>query len=57
MIDIFSLAISHGLMLLIAWRLVFRPDLDDDSADLGVRKSDFLGRPIVENGKEQAPDA
>jgi len=31
MIDSFALAVSHGLLLLAAWRLVFRPDLDDDS--------------------------
>ena len=28
MIDNFSLAISHGLMLLAAWYLLKRPDLD-----------------------------
>lgn len=33
MIDTFSLALSHGLMLLAAWRLVFRPDLDHDGAE------------------------
>ncbi len=32
MIDSFALALSHGLMLLAAWRLVSRPDLDDDQA-------------------------
>ena len=32
MIDSFGLAVSHGLLLLVAWRLVFRPDLDDDGA-------------------------
>lgn len=32
MIDNFSLALSHGLLLLVAWRLLWRPDLDDDSA-------------------------
>ena len=32
MIDNFALAVSHGLMLLAAWRLLARPDLDDDSA-------------------------
>jgi hypothetical protein len=32
MIDNFALAISHGLILLAAWRLVRRPDLDDDNA-------------------------
>ena len=30
MIDNFALAISHGLILIAAWRLVHRPDLDDD---------------------------
>jgi hypothetical protein len=30
MIDNFALAITHGLMLLAAWRLLSRPDLDDD---------------------------
>ncbi len=28
MIDLFSLALSHGLMLIAAWRLLHRPDLD-----------------------------
>jgi hypothetical protein len=32
MIDNFALAISHGLILVAAWRLVRRPDLDDDDA-------------------------
>ena len=31
MIDSFALALTHGLMLLAAWRLLARPDLDDDS--------------------------
>ena len=31
MIDNFSLALTHGLLLLAAWRLLRRPDLDDDS--------------------------
>ena len=30
MIDNFGLAISHGLILLAAWRLLFRPDLDEE---------------------------
>lgn len=33
MIDNLALAISHGLMLLAAWLLLKRPDLDDDSAN------------------------
>ncbi|WP_260598543.1 hypothetical protein [Sphingomonas endolithica] len=32
MIDNFALAISHGLMLLTAWLLLRRPDLDDETA-------------------------
>ncbi len=32
MIDMFSLGLSHGLMLLAAWRLLSRPDLEDDAA-------------------------
>jgi len=30
MIDSFALGLSHGLMLLAAWRLLGRPDLNDD---------------------------
>ena len=32
MIDNLALALSHGLLLLAAWRLLSRPDLDDDEA-------------------------
>lgn len=32
MIDMLALGLSHGLMLLAAWRLLTRPDLDDDAA-------------------------
>ena len=28
MVDILALALSHGLLLLAAWRLLWRPDLD-----------------------------
>lgn len=42
MIDNLSLAISHGLLFLAAWRLLSRPDLDREPparppADPGVR--------------------
>jgi hypothetical protein len=30
MIDSFALALTHGLMLLAAWRLVSRADLDQE---------------------------
>ena len=41
MIDNFALALSHGLMLLAAWRLLSRADLDDDAADSSPRKGWF----------------
>ncbi|RIV83530.1 hypothetical protein D2V17_13150 [Aurantiacibacter xanthus] len=31
MIDYFAIALTHGLMALAVWRLLARPDLDDDS--------------------------
>jgi hypothetical protein len=32
MIDNFSLALTHGLLMLVAWRLLARTDLDEDPA-------------------------
>ena len=32
MIDLFALALTHGLLALAAWRLVLRPDLDREPA-------------------------
>lgn len=42
-IDIFALAVSHGLILLALWRLIGRDDLDGDpptkpSLDRGAHK-------------------
>lgn len=31
MIDNFALGLTHALMLLAAWRLLSRPDLDQDN--------------------------
>jgi hypothetical protein len=31
-IDNFSLLLTHGLLMILAWRLLGRPDLDDDRA-------------------------
>lgn len=44
MIDTFSLALSHVLMFVAAWRLVARPDLDVDGADPADGKADIFGR-------------
>ena len=46
MIDIFSLALSHGLMLIAAWRLMSRDDLDRDGAEPVREKADILGKPV-----------
>jgi hypothetical protein len=37
MIDNFALALSHGLMLLAAWRLFSRGDLDDESLPVAAQ--------------------
>ena len=46
MIDNFALALSHGLLLVAAWRLLSRPDLDDpaapDAPQTGRRIADVL---------------
>jgi len=41
MIDNFALGLTHVLMLLAAWRLLSRPDLGDDDAAPGPRRSWF----------------
>jgi hypothetical protein len=42
-IDHFSLGLTHALMLLAAWRLLSRPDLDDDDAPR-TRPRGWFGR-------------
>jgi hypothetical protein len=42
MIDNFAIAVTHGLMLIAAWRLLSRPDLDDDAARPGDKRG-WLG--------------
>lgn len=38
MVDLFSLALLHGLLALAAWRLVLRTDLDSDPVGGGEAK-------------------
>lgn len=40
MIDLFALALTHGLLLLAAWRLVQRPDLDRETGPAPERDAD-----------------
>ncbi|MBH5321221.1 hypothetical protein [Aurantiacibacter sediminis] len=35
MIDIFSILLTHGLILLVGWRMLFRDDLDYDDPEDG----------------------
>lgn len=42
MIDLLSLGLTHALLLIAAWRLVRRPDLDADAA--GPRPPRAWGR-------------
>ena len=53
MIDNFAIAVTHGLMLLAAWRLLARPDLDDDAARPGEKKG-WLGFDRKAEGGEDA---
>ena len=45
MIDHFSLGLTHALMLLAAWRLLSRPDLDDDDAPRTAKRGWFTKGP------------
>ncbi len=53
MIDNFALAVSHGLLLLAAWRLIWRADLEDDSASASAPPSFWPAR----GGDEDRPGA
>ena len=49
MIDNFALALSHGLMLLAAWRLMRRSDLDVEAPPKRAqRPQGFFRRPASE---------
>jgi hypothetical protein len=43
MIDLFALALTHGLMLLAAWRLLSRPDLNQEAAAAPTTGADKKG--------------
>ncbi len=43
MIDNFSILLTHGLLLLAAWRLIHRPDLDaEDPPERDKEPSGFM---------------
>lgn len=49
MIDNFSIGVTHALMMLAAWRLLFRPDLDSEvdlpEAEIAPPKQQGWGKP------------
>lgn len=54
MIDYATLALTHGLIALALWRLLFRPDLDADGAPPRRLHSRWLKG---DDGAEGGPDA
>jgi hypothetical protein len=38
LIDLLTLALTHGLILLALWRLLFRPELDVEDSATGPRQ-------------------
>ena len=38
LIDLLTLALTHGLILLALWRLLFRPELDVEDSAAGRRQ-------------------
>jgi hypothetical protein len=55
MIDNFSLLVSHSLILLAAWRLVFRPDLDVEAPPSKAKAPVTLfSRPSVQKDGDDA---
>lgn len=49
MIDYFSIALTHGLIMVAAWRLLMREDLDVDNTDAPKPE-----RPWLKNRKNTA---
>ena len=60
MVDIFALALSHGLLALAAIRLVLRPELDDEGADRARPKTRLAARRAMKGlpaGEDAGRDA
>ncbi|WAT17001.1 hypothetical protein OZN62_08605 [Aurantiacibacter sp. MUD11] len=54
MIDYFSIALTHGLILLACWRLLFREELDTEGAAPETRPRPWLKDDPAQEG---TPDA
>ena len=55
MIDNFSIALTHGLLLLAAWRLIHRDDLDvEEPPERNKDPDGFLKRPSSSGSRSDA---
>ena len=57
MIDIFSILLTHGLILLVGWRLLFRDDLDSDDPHAERAPRPWLNRTAGAAADEGRRDA
>ena len=48
MIDLFTLALTHSLIVVALWRLMFRAELDVEDAPAGPRKPWLKDEPTPE---------
>ena len=54
MIDLFTLALTHGLIALALWRMLFRADLDaEEAGEHAQYQGRKAGRSRPEEGAEQ----
>ena len=55
MIDNFSIALTHGLLLIAAWRLIHRDDLDvEDPPERNREPEGFLTSPTSSGSRDDA---
>jgi hypothetical protein len=47
LVDILTLALTHGLMAIALWRLLWRDDLDRDVGDAATRPRPWLREPAA----------
>lgn len=58
MIDLFAIGLSHGLILVAMWRVMSRPELDDEGAAEDKPVKPWLkNRPAMVDGEEPRADA
>ena len=53
MIDYFTLALTHGLIAVALWRLLFRPELDQEDADPRSAPRRVWSRRVRRNAADQ----